>query len=336
MTMGAAAARGCPEISICIPCYNEEDNVVQIHAAVSKELAGFVESYEILFIDNCSTDGTQALIRKICAGDPNTRAIFNNRNYGQMRSPTYAIYQAEGEAVIAMCADFQDPPEMIRPMIEQWRAGAQIVLGQRRSEEAAFMTRLSRKLGYYLLGRLADYPIIPGATGFGLFDRMSVDTLAGWNEPEPFFRGMVIEGGFRIAVLPFDRPKRAAGETKNGPMALIDFAISGLAGSAKSLLRSPLIGAVYVGIISVIALLAGLVALTLGSSGAWTILLFSAQLIMFSTIMLFLGLMGEQIRAISERTRNVPLVIESERLNFPDDRKFPSSRTIVQHSRVIR
>ena len=233
------------ELSFVIPCYNEEANVVAMHEAVTAEAEKHASSHEIIFIDNCSTDRTRELLRELTARDARVRAIFNNRNYGQMRSPTYAIYQAEGAAVIAMCCDFQDPPALIPEMIAQWRAGAQIVLGKRRSEKASLMLSMARKAGYTLFNRFGDYPLIPGATGFGLFDRKVVDMLASWNEPEPFFRGMVIESGYRLAVIPYDRPQRANGKSSNNYGALLNFALSGVGGSAKGLLRLQLIFAIY-------------------------------------------------------------------------------------------
>lgn len=318
-----------PEISVVIPCYNEEGNVRQIHAAVSAELRAHAASHEIILIDNHSTDRTRALLREIAAADPAVRVIFNNRNYGQMRSPTHGIYQAEGAAVIGMCADFQDPPALIGALIAQWRAGAEIVLGQRRAERASFATRLSRTVGYALLGRFADHPIVPGATGFGLYSRACVDALAAWNEPEPFFRGMLVESGFRLAVIPFDRPARAAGESKNNWRTLVDFALSGLAGSTRALLRLPLplsVGAAGVAVL----LLFGSIFASLRDGPAGLLLLLAVQVGIFAVLLLFLGLLGVQVRAIADRTRNVPLVIEEERIGFPAGRERPSTRTFVQ------
>ncbi|WP_419808637.1 glycosyltransferase family 2 protein [Sphingomonas sp.] len=318
-----------PEISVVIPCYNEEGNVRQIHAAVSAELRAHAASHEIILIDNHSTDRTRALLREIAAADPAVRVIFNNRNYGQMRSPTHGIYQAEGAAVIGMCADFQDPPALLGPLIAQWRAGAEIVLGQRRAERASFATRLSRTVGYALLGRFADHPIVPGATGFGLYSRACVDALAAWNEPEPFFRGMLVESGFRLAVIPFDRPARAAGESKNNWRTLVDFALSGLAGSTRALLRLPLplsVGAAGVAVL----LLFGSIFASLRDGPAGLLLLLAVQVGIFAVLLLFLGLLGVQVRAIADRTRNVPLVIEEERIGFPAGRERPSTRTFVQ------
>lgn len=318
-----------PELSIVIPCYNEQENVRAICAAVTAEAARHARSHEILLIDNCSTDRTREHMRALCAEDPRIRAIFNNRNYGQMRSPTYGIYQAEGAAVIGMCADFQDPPAMIGEFVRQWRAGAQIVLGQRRSERASPMLRATRRLGYVFLRKFGDYPVIPGATGFGLFDREVVDTLAAWNEPEPFFRGMLVESGFRLAVVPVDRPERAAGTSKNDFAALASFALSGLAGSAKSLLRMPILLAFLAAGIALLTLL-GAIAATLLGGPALALLGFALGFGMFAMLLLFLGLIGEQVRLLAERNRNVPLVIEAERVNFPADRARPAARVLVR------
>ena len=308
----------CPELSIVVPCYNEEANVVAMYEAVTAVAEEHASSHEVIFIDNKSTDRTRELLREICERDPRVHAIFNNRNYGQMRSPTYGIYQAKGHAVVALCCDFQDPPSLIPEMIAQWRAGAQIVLGKRRTENAGLTITLVRKAGYALFNRFGDYPLIPGATGFGLFDRKVVDTLKSWNEPEPFFRGMLIESGYRLAVIPYDRPARAGGKSSNNYGALLNFALSGVGGSAKGLLRLQLIFAIYLcmfaGVLAVATLLRFIFH---GYSPALLILTFVVGL--FSIMLLSLGLIGDQIRLLAERSRNVPLVIEEDRLNYAAD-----------------
>lgn len=318
-----------PELSVVIPCFNEVQNVAAICAAVTAEALTHADSHEIILIDNGSTDGTRSTMRNLCLADPRIRVIFNNRNYGQMRSPTYGLYQAEGRAVIGMCADFQDPPALIGEFMRKWRGGTQVVLGQRRSEKAPLPLRIVRTLGYGFLRRFGDYPVIPGATGFGLFDREVIDTLAGWNEPEPFFRGMVVESGFRLALVPFDRPERAAGESKNGFTALASFALSGLAGSAKSLLRLPLFLSLYVGVVALGLLLAAPVALML-EGPFWALLGLALGFGCFAVLLLFLGLIGEQVRMLAERSRGVPLVIEEERINFPATRHRPAARTLIR------
>ncbi|MEO7240072.1 MAG: glycosyltransferase family 2 protein [Sphingomicrobium sp.] len=323
---GPAGDPAAIELSFAIPCYNEEANIVAMYEAVTAEAERHVASHEVIFIDNASTDRTRELLREICAHDDRVRAIFNNRNYGQMRSPTHAIYQADGAAVIGMCCDFQDPPALIGEMVRQWRAGAQVVLGQRRSEKAPPLLRLARKAGYAFFRRFGDYPLIPGATGFGLFDREVVDMLATWNEPEPFFRGMVIESGYRIAVIPYDRNARACGKSANGFWTLLNFALSGVGGSAKSLLRLQLILAIFLSVFAV--LLAAATVVRFAIYGYSPVMLILTVLFgLFAVLLLCLGLIGDQVRLLAERGRNVPLVIEEERLNFPTHRELPSRRT---------
>jgi len=324
---GSGEVAPVPELSFAIPCYNEEANVVAMYEAVTAEAERNVASHEIIFIDNDSTDRTRELLREICARDSRVRAIFNNRNYGQMRSPTHAIFQAEGAAVIGMCCDFQDPPALIGEMVRQWRAGAQIVLGQRRSEKSSAILGLIRKTGYAFFNRFGDYPLIPGATGFGLYDREVVDMLASWNEPEPFFRGMLIESGYRLTVVPYDRPARIGGKTSNSFWTLLNFALSGIGGSAKSLLRLQLILAIYLSLFSL--LLAIVTAIRFAVMGYSPLLLALTVVFgLFSVVLLCLGIIGDQVRLLAERMRNVPLVVEAERLNFPPDRGQPSDRTV--------
>lgn len=308
------AAAG-PELSFAIPCYNEEANIVAMYEAVTAEAERHATSHEIIFIDNHSSDRTRELIRDICSKDVRVRAIFNNRNYGQMRSPTHAIFQASGRAVIGMCCDFQDPPALIGELVRQWRAGAQIVLGQRRSEKTSLLLGGLRRTGYAFFRRFGDYPLIPGATGFGLYDRAVVDELARWNEPEPFFRGMLVESGFRMAVIPFDRPVRAGGRSSNNYWSLLNFALSAVGGSAKSLLRLQLILAIYLSLFAM--LLSVITAIRFLVTGYSPLLLALTVVFgLFSIVLLCLGLIGDQVRLLAERMRNVPLVVEDERLNF--------------------
>jgi len=304
-----------PEISVVIPCRNEEANVDAIAAAAIAELQSHASSYEIIFIDNGSSDRTVELVKALCEQNPSVRLIVNNRNFGQARSPTYAIYQTRGRAVIGLCADFQDPPVMIGQFIERWRAGAKIVLGVRDAEESPLGVKLARTIGYGLLNRLGDYPVIRGATGFGLYDRAVVDSLAKWKEPEPFFRGMLVESGYSIDLIPYHRPERAAGRSNNNLFTSLDFALLAFAGSAKLWLRLPIVLSLFIFGISGLSVVAAVSLFALGRS-PWGALLFAALELGFATVLFFIGLIGDQVRVISERTRNVPLVLEKERINF--------------------
>jgi glycosyltransferase involved in cell wall biosynthesis len=303
------------EISVIIPCRNEEANAVAIAQAVIAELSKETDSYEIIFIDNGSTDRTVSLVKGLCSENPRIRLIVNNQNYGQLRSPTHAIYQTRGRAVIGICADFQDPPPMIGEFIRRWRAGAHIVLAVRESEDSPPLVKIIRFLGYRVLNALADYRIIAGATGFGLYDRPVVDELKSWHEPQPFFRGMLVESGYRLETIAYRRPPRERGKTNNNFFTMADFGLSALAGSSKGLLRAPFYFSVFTFGLTGLTLLAGIAAALLGNS-PWGLLAFAAAEFGFAWLFLFLALIGDQVRLIAERTRNTPLVIEEERVNF--------------------
>jgi dolichol-phosphate mannosyltransferase len=307
-----------PEISVVIPCLNEEENAAPICRAVVAELEKTGCSFELIFIDNCSTDRTVPILREICERDPRVRLIVNTRNFGQMRSPTHGIYQARGRAVINMCADFQDPPALIPEFIERWHQGAKIVLGVRKTERSSPLLAACRSLSYDLQRRFGDFPIIPNATGFGLYDSVVVRAVEGLNEPEPFFRALLVETGYPIETIAFERPPRAGGRTNNNFLSLLDFALSGLAGSSKGLMRVPL----YVSFVTLTVTLLSLVAAVYTYFAGFSPLmwLFATLLeLQFGLLFLFLGLIGVQVRAISDRTRGTPLVIERERINFPQE-----------------
>lgn len=308
-----------PDLSVVIPCYNEEENAAAICAAVIAVLEPLELDFDILFIDNRSTDRTVDIIRGICARDPRVRLIVNTRNYGQMRSPTYGIYQARGRAVIGMCADFQDSPALLPEFVARWQAGADIVLGLRQGEsKSGIALRAVRALSYWLARNFGDYPILPGATGFGLYDARVVQATRMLHEPEPFFRGMLIETGYRLETIPFLRPPRAGGKSKNSFATLLDFAMSALAGSSKRLLRLPIYIGAFGAVMTVLMLLGGTLAFFFDRPIAgW----FIAAVVQAELALLFgfLGLLGDNIRIISERTRGTPLVLENERVNFPVD-----------------
>lgn len=305
-----------PEVSVCIACRNEEDNAEAIAAAVIEAMESVDARFDIIFIDNESTDRTVEIVKRMCARDPRIKLIVNTRNYGQMRSPTHAIYSAAGRGVISMCADFQDSPALLPEFVRRWREGRKIVLGVRNSEKSGWLLSFFRSLSYGFSSRFGDYPIIPNATGFGIYDRTVVNALKSLNEPEPFVRGMLVETGYSIDLIPFDRPPRAGGRSKNNFFTLLDFALNGLAGSSKGLLRAPLYVAFVFGVLTAICLVGA--ALSPLWDGSWQLWLFAAMLEgQFTLLFLFLGLLGVQTRLISERTRNQPLVLEDERVNFP-------------------
>ena len=214
-------------ISIVVPCYNEEENVIPLSRAITalfeKELADY--RYELIFIDNDSRDRTRELLRGLCQSDPDIKAIFNAKNFGQFNSPYYAMLQTSGDCTILMAADFQDPVEMIPQYVREWESGYKIVIGiKKSSQENKFMYWL-RGCYYKLIKKLSDVEQIEQFTGFGLYDAKFIQVLRGLNDPTPFLRGIVAELGFKRKEIPYEQPLRRAGKTSNNFYRLYDAAM---------------------------------------------------------------------------------------------------------------
>ena len=308
------------KISVLIPCYNEQENVVAISKAVEKELAASCPGYdwELCFIDNCSTDGTRALIRQLCLGDPRIKAIFNARNFGQFNSPYYGITQMAGDCVISMCCDFQDPVELIPRMVREWERGAKIVSCIKVKSDEDRLVRFLRSCYYKMIHRMSEVEQIEHFTGFGLYDKSFVDVLRGLKDPTPFLRGIVAELGFRRVDIPYRQARRAAGRSHNNWYSLFDAAMLSFTSYTKTGLRVATIGG-FVG--AVLCFLAA-VAYTVLKFLYWErypagiIPIIIVTLLIGSIQLFFTGLLGEYIMSMNNRIMNRPLVVEEERINF--------------------
>lgn len=311
------------KISIMIPCFNEEENVVAMSNAVvdivTKELPQY--DYELLFIDNDSTDNTRPLIREICKKNPKVKAIFNAKNFGQFNSPYHAMCQTTGECTITMCCDFQDPVEMIPVFVHEWEKGAKIVCGiKATSKENKFM-RFLRTCYYKLIKKMSSVEQIEHFTGFGLYDKSFIEVLKNLNDPTPFLRGIVAELGFKRKDVVYEQQKRRAGKTHNNFFTLYDAAMLSFTSYTKAGLRA----ATIIGFIASLAsFIIGIVYLILkliywdrfpaGIAPLIIVVCFLGSLQLF-----FIGFLGEYIMAINQRVMHRPLVIEEERINFDDN-----------------
>lgn len=186
------------KISVLIPTYNEQENIVPLVETVEtiflQELSKY--DYEIIFIDNFSKDQTKEKIKFICKKNRKVKAIFNAKNFGQLRSPFYGLCQTTGDCAILLCADFQDPPDMIIDFVTEWEKGYKIVIGiKKKSKENPLMYFL-RTCYYKLIKKIADIEHIEQFTGFGLYDKAFLDVMRNLEDPMPYFRGIVAELGF--------------------------------------------------------------------------------------------------------------------------------------------
>lgn len=308
------------KISVMIPCYNEEENARPIYEAVRDELLRSCPNYdyEILFIDNKSQDRTREIIREICKEDPRVKAIFNAKNFGQFNSPYYGILQTTGDCTITMCADFQDPVEMIPQFVSEWEKGYKIVIGRKtESKENPFVYFL-RGCYYKLIKKMSSCEQIEQFTGFGLYDSSFVQTMRDLRDPTPFIRGIVAELGPERKEIEYTQPQRRAGKTHNNWYSLYDAAMLSFTSYTKVGLRL----ATFIGFISAgISFLIGLIYL-IAKICFWNSFTMGYAPMMIAIFFMggiqlgFLGFMGEYIMAMNTRIMNRPLVVEEERLNF--------------------
>jgi len=276
--------------------------------------------YEHICIDNCSTDETVKRIKNIAAYDKHLKLIVNARNFGWIRSPYYGVLQSKGDACVLISSDLQDPPEMIAEFIKQWEHGYKTVMAvKQESEERSIIFGL-RKLYYRFITRISEVPLIQNATGSGLFDRVVIDILRKIHDPYPYFRGLLCEIGFPIATIYFKQPARKRGITKSNFYTLYDYAMLGITNHSKIPLRLMAMSGFFLAFLSLSVAVFFFVAKLLfwdsfqfGTAPLLIGIFFFGALQAF-----FIGVLGEYIGSIQTQVRNMPLVVEVERVNFDD------------------
>ena len=185
------------KISIMVPCFNEVENAELMANSIVNVFTEALSQYdyEIVFIDNCSTDGTREVIRNLCSRNPKIKAIFNVTNFGQFNSPFYGICQCTGDCVIPICCDFQDPVELIPEFVKEWEKGHRIVVGVKTASRENPILYFLRSIYYRLIMQMSSVKMIEHFTGFGLYDRTFVELIRQLDDPIPFLRGIVAEYG---------------------------------------------------------------------------------------------------------------------------------------------
>ncbi len=312
-------------ISIVIPTYNEEENVEPMAKAVREMFAKDLPEhrYEIIFIDNDSKDNTRALLRKICEEDENVTAIFNAKNFGPFNSPYYGLLQATGDAVVLLCADFQDPVELIPQFVREWENGYKIVIGKKlSSRENKFMYFL-RSMYYDIIRKMSEVDQIEHFTGFGLYDQSFIEVLRNLHDPTPFLRGIVAELGWKRKEIVYEQQKRRAGKSYYSLYKYYDAAMLSFTSYTKVGLRMATFVGFTVGIVSfliaVIYIILKLLHWDEYSMG--TASLAVGLFFLGSVQLIFIGFVGEYILSMNQRIMNRPLVIEEGRIGKLSDVK---------------
>lgn len=307
-------------ITVVTACYNEEENIREVYTQVRevfrKKLNGY--AYTHLFIDNSSEDRTVDLLREIANQDQNVKVIVNSRNFGHIRSPYHGLIQGDGDAVISIVADLQDPPEMIVDFVKKWEAGYDIVVAVKNQSRENKVMYSIRTLYYKILKKLSDVNIFENFTGFGLYDKKIICILRAINDPYPFFRGIISELGFKVATVNYTQPRRERGITKNNFFTLYDMGILGIISNSKVPLR---IATFFGFILSLFSLLAGL-GFLVGKLIFWNTFqagiapMLIGNFFFFGVMLFFIGILGEYVGAIYTQVLARPRVYELERINF--------------------
>jgi glycosyltransferase involved in cell wall biosynthesis len=307
-------------ISIVTPCYNEEPNVEELYRQVRAQFDRLSDryTYEHIFIDNASTDGTVGVLRRLAAEDKNVKIIVNAMNFGHIRSPFYGLCQATGDAVMLMVADLQDPPELIPQFLELWEQGHRVVVGVKNKSKENPVVYALRTAFYKVIKAVSETRQVENFTGFGLYDQTFIQLLRSIDDPYPYMRGLVAEYGGDLGEVFYTQPRRMAGHTHNNFYTLYDMAMLGFVNHSKVPLRLASFIGFVCGILSLFVALAyfvyklcnwdnfdaGIAPLVIG-------------LFFFGSIQLFfLGIVGEYVGSILTQVRRRPLVIEKERINF--------------------
>jgi glycosyltransferase involved in cell wall biosynthesis len=310
------------KIGIVTPCFNEEDNVAECHAAVKALFAGPLRDYdyEHLFCDNCSTDSTVEKLRAIAAADPNVRVIVNSRNFGALRNIYNGLMAVGGDAAVPMLpADLQDPPDLLPTFVRHWEEGHKVVYGIRANREEFWLMTALRRTFYNVVNRWSSFDIPPNAGEYQLIDRVVIEELRAFDDHFPYIRGMIAYCGFSAIGVPYTWTRRRRGFSKSSAASLVEQGLNGVISFSVTPMRLALFSGFVIAGLSIFAAFAMLVInliyyRQLAPPG---IPLLTVSLFFFAGVQLFfIGLMGEYMLAIHSQVRRKPLVIEQERINF--------------------
>lgn len=307
-------------ISVVIPSYNEEKSIHEMHNRLTKVFDESLPSYdyEIIFVDDFSTDQTRNILRELTQNDPKVKAIFNARNFGFHRNVFESLTYGSGDATFMLFGDLQDPPENLPEFVQKWEEGAKVVVGQRRSSDEGFIMTMCRKLYYKIIDWFSDTQQIARFTGYGLYDQSFIEILKQIDDIQPFFKAVVAEYGINLEIVQYDQAPSSRGKSNFNFLKNYDFALQGITSSTKLLMRSATFLASFVGffcfgfavfvftrkIIDWNSYPVGEASKTVG-----LFLLGSIQLF-------FIGILGEYILNINSRITHKPRIVIGERLNF--------------------
>jgi polyisoprenyl-phosphate glycosyltransferase len=303
-------------LSVCAPVYNEEDLVEEFYTRASSALGAF--TYELIIVNDGSSDGTPAILDRLAENDPRLRVVHLSRNFGHQAALTAGLVHAEGDAVVMLDADLQDPPDKISEMVASWEQGSDIVYMVREQRDGESRLKLTTARWFYrLFQSLAQVDLEPNSGDFRLLDRRALDALLSMRERNRFLRGMTVWVGFTQSAIRYNRDARYAGETKYPMRKMLRFSLDAIA----SFSHVPLQLATYLGFLfSGIAFLAIPVVIVLRVAGSYLpgFGSITIAILMLGGIQLIaIGVIGEYVGRVYDEVKMRPLYIVREQRNEP-------------------
>ena len=307
-----------PALSLIIPVYNEEAIIAELDRRLKGFLREIDETWEVVFIDDGSQDRTSEMLSELAAAEPRYKVISFSRNFGHQLAITAGMDRAEGDAVVIMDADLQDPPEVVTEMIQKWREGYDVVYGQRSVRHGESVFKRATAAAFYRLLRMMLPIEIPLDTGdFRLMSRRVVLSLRALREQHRFVRAMVSWVGFKQTAVQYERPERFAGETKYPLRKMLRFAIDGITSFSIIPLRLATWLGLLAGFVAVVASGWALYAAIVGETvPGWATIMIAVALAA-SAQLVMMGILGEYIGRIYEEVKRRPLYVVGDTQNLP-------------------
>lgn len=310
------------KICIVVPCYNEENSVIEMYERIKKLFDNELKKYEfeIIYVDDYSTDKTRELIEQVCSKDKNVKAVFNAKNFGFTRNCVAALKYSSGDGTFFLFGDLQDPPEVLIDFVEKWEQGYKVIVGQKLSSKESKVMYFFRSIYYRMIGRLSAIEQIQHFNGFGFYDKEFIDIIKELDDPTPYFRGIVSELGMHQTSIVYTQEQSKRGFSGETFFKNYDIAMTGITSYTKGLLRMATFVGAVVGILSILFTVYTLINKILywdtypvGSASILIGVFFLGAVQLF-----FIGILGEYILSINTRMMKRPLVVVEKKINFED------------------
>lgn len=320
-------------LSVVAPVYNEEALLEQFYTRVCTALDGL--SFELVLVDDGSSDATPELLGRLAAGDPRVHVVYLSRNFGHQTALTAGLDHARGDAVVMLDADLQDPPELIPRMLDHWRAGCDVVYAVREHREGESRFKLTTARWFYkVFDKLTQVELQHNSGDFRLLDRRALDALLSMRERSRFLRGMTVWVGYRQAAVPYRRDPRYAGETKYTPSKMLRFSLDAISSFSHRPLQLATLLGFLISTLAFIAIPVVVVLRILGSYLPGFSSITIAVLLLGGIQLIALGIIGEYVGRIYDEVKGRPLYLVRARLNIPENETPDPTLPPVQGERM--